>query len=150
MFAHRLFHFMAECGQDANCVSEGLRVLREVQHEVRQMDSAMVETDTSSTTSKQGEASSSGISVIEPRREKRSSQDKTTAGTVNGTSTTTSQSVSANYQNYQHTGYGNYNQGYTQGYGTSHYQGWGYPAQQGGYGYGQQGWGAYGNYYGQR
>lgn len=150
MFAHRLFHFMAECGQDANCVSEGLRVLREVQHEVRQMDSAMVETDTSSTTSKQGEASSSGISVIEPRREKRSSQDKTTAGTVNGTSTTTSQSVGANYQNYQHTGYGNYNQGYTQGYGTSHYQGWGYPAQQGGYGYGQQGWGAYGNYYGQR
>ncbi|XP_064085220.1 pre-mRNA-processing factor 39-like [Macrobrachium nipponense] len=150
MFAHRLFHFMSECGQESNCVSEGLRILREVQHEVRQMDSAMVEADTSSTTSKQGEASSSGISVIEPRRDKRNSQDKTPASTVNGTSTTSSQSVNASYQNYAHTGYGNYNQGYTQGYGTSHYQGWGYPTQQGGYGYGQQGWGAYGNYYGQR
>ncbi|XP_066962697.1 pre-mRNA-processing factor 39 isoform X2 [Macrobrachium rosenbergii] len=150
MFAHRFFHFMSECGQESNCVSEGLRILREVQHEVRQMDSAMVEADTSSTTSKQGEASSSGISVIEPRRDKRTSQDKTPASTVNGTSTTSSQSVNASYQNYAHTGYGSYNQGYTQGYGTSHYQGWGYPTQQGGYGYGQQGWGAYGNYYGQR
>ncbi|XP_068203314.1 pre-mRNA-processing factor 39 isoform X2 [Palaemon carinicauda] len=150
MFAHRLFHFMSECGQESNCVSEGLRILREVQQEVRQMDSAMAEADTSSTTSKQGEASSSGISVIEPRRDKRASQDKSPASTVNGTSTTSSQSVNANYQNYTHTGYGNYNQGYTQGYGTSHYQGWGYPTQQGGYGYGQQGWGAYGNYYGQR
>ncbi|KAK7078290.1 PRP39 pre-mRNA processing factor 39 [Halocaridina rubra] len=150
MFAHRFFHFMSECGQETNCVSEGLRVLREVQQEVRQMDSSTSEADTSSITSKQGEASNSGISVVEPRREKRASQDKTTTGTVNGTSTTTTQSMNSNYQNYQHTGYGNYNQGYNQGYGTSHYQGWGYPAQQGGYGYGQQNWGAYGNYYGQR
>lgn len=150
LFAHRLFHFMSECGQETNCVSEGLRVLREVQNEVRQMDSAVSEADTSSTTSKQGEASSSGISVIEPRREKRASQDKTSSGTVNGTSSTTTQSMNNSYQNYQHTGYGNYNQGYNQGYGTSHYQGWGYPTQQGGYGYGQQNWGAYGNYYGQR
>lgn len=87
---------------------------------------------------------------VESRREKRSSQEKSSPGPMNGTTNTTNQAMVANYQGYQQSGYGGYNQGYTHGYGASHYQGWGYPTQQGGYGYGQQGWGTYGNYYGQR
>ncbi|XP_042861360.1 pre-mRNA-processing factor 39-like isoform X3 [Penaeus japonicus] len=152
MFAHRYFHFMSECGQETDSVTNGLRVLREVQMEVRQMDACASETDTASNTSKQGDAASGGISVIESRREKRGSQEKTSPSPVNGTTGTTQQqqAVNTNYQGYQQAGYGGYNQGYAQGYGASHYQGWGYPAQQGGYGYGQQGWGAYGSYYGQR
>ncbi|XP_071519274.1 pre-mRNA-processing factor 39 isoform X2 [Panulirus ornatus] len=150
MFAHRLFHFMSECGQDTNSVSEGLRILRQVQEEMRQMDSALAEIDTGSNTSKQGEVAGGGIAVVESRREKRSSQEKSSPGPMNGTTNTTNQAMVANYQGYQQSGYGGYNQGYTHGYGASHYQGWGYPTQQGGYGYGQQGWGTYGNYYGQR
>ncbi|XP_045596489.1 pre-mRNA-processing factor 39 isoform X2 [Procambarus clarkii] len=150
MFAHRLFHFMTECGQDASSVSEGLRVLRQVQMEMRQMDSAMAEIDTASNTSKQGDVTGGGIAVVESRREKRSSQEKSSPGPMNGTTNNTNQTMVANYQGYQQSGYGGYNQGYTHGYGASHYQGWGYPTQQGGYGYGQQGWGTYGNYYGQR
>ncbi|XP_069945998.1 pre-mRNA-processing factor 39 isoform X2 [Cherax quadricarinatus] len=149
MFAHRLFHFMSECGQDSNSVSEGLRVLRQVQMEMRQMDSAMAEMETASNTSKQGEVAGGGIAVVESRREKRSNQEKSSPP-MNGTTNSTNQSMVANYQGYQQSGYGGYNQGYTHGYGASHYQGWGYPTQQGGYGYGQQGWGTYGNYYGQR
>ncbi|KAG7157552.1 Pre-mRNA-processing factor 39-like 2 [Homarus americanus] len=149
MFAHRFFHFMTECGQDSNSVSEGLRVLRQVQMEMRQMDSAMAEIDTSSNSSKP-EVAGGGIAVVESRREKRGSQDKSSPGPMNGTTNSTNQAVVANYQGYQQSGYGGYNQGYTHGYGASHYQGWGYPNQQGAYGYGQQGWGTYGNYYGQR
>lgn len=44
-------------------VTNGLRVLREVQMEVRQMDACASETDTASNTSKQGDAASGGISV---------------------------------------------------------------------------------------
>lgn len=44
-------------------MSEGLKVLRQVQQEVRQIDTSMAEMDTSGTTSKQEEAMSGGISV---------------------------------------------------------------------------------------
>ncbi|KAG0717753.1 Pre-mRNA-processing factor 39 [Chionoecetes opilio] len=166
LFAHRLFHFMSECGQDPGSMSEGLRVLRQVQQEVRQMDTGdapMAEMDTTDTTTKQEEGMSGGISVIESRRDKRPNQDKTSPGPVNGTTAAAnagtvatgagqSSMVTNQYQNYQQPGYGQgYGQGYAPGYGAaSHYQNWGYPAQQGNYGYGQQGWGNYGNYYGQR
>lgn len=89
---------------------------------------------------------------IESRREKRSSQEKSSPGPVNGAPTNAvpnQPNMVTNYQGYQQPGYGGYNQGYTHGYGTQPYQGWGYPPQQGGYGYGQQAWGSY-NYYGQR
>lgn len=44
-------------------VSEGLRILRQVQEEMRQMDSALAEIDTASNTSKQGEVAGGGIAV---------------------------------------------------------------------------------------
>lgn len=165
LFAHRLFHFMSECGQDPGSMSEGLRVLRQVQQEVRQMDTgdaSMAEMDSTVTATKQEETMSGGISVIESRRDKRLNQDKSSPGPVNGTTASTNASSLATsagqssmvtgYQGYQQPGYGGgYGQGYpTHGYGASHYQNWGYPTQQGNYGYGQQGWGSYGNYYGQR
>lgn len=162
LFAHRLFHFMSECGQDPGSMSEGLKVLRQVQHEVRQIDTSIPEMDTSGTPTKQEEAMSGGISVIESRRDKRLTQDKSSPGPVNGTTSTaganslatgaSQSSMVPGYQGYQQQGYGGgYGQGYAaHGYGASHYQNWGYPTQQGNYGYGQQGWGSYGNYYGQR
>lgn len=165
LFAHRLFHFMSECGQDPGSMSEGLRVLRQVQQEVRQMDTgdtSMAEIDTTGTATKQEESMSGGISVIESRRDKRLNLDKTSPGPVNGTTASANatslatgagqSSMVTGYQGYQQQGYGGgYGQGYpAHGYGASHYQNWGYPTQQGNYGYGQQGWGSYGNYYGQR
>jgi len=169
MFAHRYFHFMNENGQEPSSVSEGLRTLRDVQAELRQLDKSNEEEFASSVKSSD---SSMAVSV---GYQKRTSVDKANSSSpMNGssggavtqssyqqsyqqqpqqqqttTATTTQQQTQQTQQQQQ--GYNQAYQGYNQAYGQHQYQGWGYPQQQSGYGYGpQQAWGNYGNYYGQR
>ncbi|CAL4099757.1 unnamed protein product [Meganyctiphanes norvegica] len=154
MFAHRYFHFMNENGQEPSSVSEGLRTLRDVQAELRQLDKSNEEDFASSNKTDTSMPVSVGY-------QKRASQEKTNSSSpMNGASGAMTQTgyqqsyqqqpQQQQQQQQQQQGYNQAYQGYNQAYGQHQYQGWGYPSQQGGYGYGPQTWGNYGNYYGQR